>query len=360
VDKISGGTVTRAVTYYPAGGAVRINITSGSNTLYYILKDHLGSASVVTNSSGTVVGEQRYYPFGETRLTTGSIFTDQLFTGQREMTGLGIYHFNARFYSPKLGRFLSADTIVPNVANPQDLNRFAYVRNNPLRYTDPSGNRPCGDGEKYDCDGRLNPTSPSKPPVVIVPKPGGSGGDKDKNKKDNPPGHEYSAFTLVCPAVFNCTEAEMQEYMTQFQYPGQWPWSPVSDGLDAIVTPARFWNIPNPFFYYGGNQGLGGITVDISDDRSTITNLSKSSHIFHNGLVDRTLIQSEEGWYISTHGTGTNIRTSNPAFNHAIDAMNTAIGDEAFAYGVDLPMFIYIGADQSIQDAGSYILEWLH
>jgi len=94
------------------------------------------------------------------------------------MTGLGIYHFNARFYSPKLGRFLSADTIVPNPANPQDLNRFAYVRNNPLRYTDPTGNRPCGDGEKYDCDGRLNPTTPSKPPVVIIPNP--------KPEKGNP------------------------------------------------------------------------------------------------------------------------------------------------------------------------------
>ncbi len=129
---------------------------------------------MVTNSSGNVVGEQRYYPFGETRLSTG-----QLFTGQREMTGLGIYHFNARFYSPKLGRFISADSIVPNPANPQDLNRYSYVRNNPLRYTDPTGNRPCGDGEKYDCDGRLNPTTPPapKPPVVIVPNPKPEKGD---------------------------------------------------------------------------------------------------------------------------------------------------------------------------------------
>ena len=47
------------------------------------------------------------------------------------MAGLGIYDYGARFYSPKLGRFLSADTIVPNVHNPQDLNRFSYVRNNP-------------------------------------------------------------------------------------------------------------------------------------------------------------------------------------------------------------------------------------
>jgi len=103
VDKTSGGSVTRTVTYYPVAGAMRIN-----STLYYILKDHLGSASVITDASGTILGENRYYPFGETRLTTGTIYTDKLFTGQREMAGLGIYHYQARFYSPKLGRFLSA------------------------------------------------------------------------------------------------------------------------------------------------------------------------------------------------------------------------------------------------------------
>ena len=63
VDKASGGSVTRTVTYYPAAGAMRID-----STLYYVLKDHLGSASVVTNNSGTIQGTQRYYPFGETRL----------------------------------------------------------------------------------------------------------------------------------------------------------------------------------------------------------------------------------------------------------------------------------------------------
>ena len=100
VDKASGGSVIRTVTYYPVAGAMRIN-----STLYYILKDHLGSASVVTDASGNILGEQRYYPFGETRLTTGTIYTDKLFTGQREMAGLGIYHYRARFYSPYLNHF---------------------------------------------------------------------------------------------------------------------------------------------------------------------------------------------------------------------------------------------------------------
>ena len=111
VDKASGGSVTRTVTYFPVAGAMRIN-----NTLYYILKDHLGSASVVTDASGNILGENRYYPFGETRLSTGSILTDKLYTSQREMrrpdcpigrvegAGLGIYHFTQiilqKFYVP--------------------------------------------------------------------------------------------------------------------------------------------------------------------------------------------------------------------------------------------------------------------
>jgi RHS repeat-associated protein len=67
------------------------------------------------------------------------MYTNKLYTGQREMTGLGIYHYNARFYSPYINHFLSADTIVPGYTNPQNLNRYSYVTNNPLRYTDPSG-----------------------------------------------------------------------------------------------------------------------------------------------------------------------------------------------------------------------------
>ena len=65
---------------------MRINITGGSNTLYYILKDHLGSASVVLGSGGAWLGAQRYFPYGETRVPSGTIYTDKLFTGQREIT----------------------------------------------------------------------------------------------------------------------------------------------------------------------------------------------------------------------------------------------------------------------------------
>jgi RHS repeat-associated protein len=77
------------------------------------------------------------------------MLTDKLFTGQREITGLSIYHYGARFYSPKLGRFLSADTMNSNPDNPQKFNHYSYVINNPLRYTDPTGRKACDDVEDY-------------------------------------------------------------------------------------------------------------------------------------------------------------------------------------------------------------------
>lgn len=61
-----------------------------------------------------------------------------------------MYHFSARFYSPRLGRFLSADTIVPDPSNPQDLNRFSYVRNNPIKYIDPTGHIACIDFDRNE------------------------------------------------------------------------------------------------------------------------------------------------------------------------------------------------------------------
>jgi len=115
-----------------------------STTLTYLHGDHLGSTSLATYGSGPLEGQEvpgsrtGYYPFGETRYG-GAAPTDYGFTGQRQEAGFGLYDYNARYYDPYLNRFVSPDTIVPDPANPQSLNRYAYVRNNPLRYVDPSG-----------------------------------------------------------------------------------------------------------------------------------------------------------------------------------------------------------------------------
>jgi RHS repeat-associated protein len=109
--------------------------------LFYLLSDHLGSTSSLVNSSGgTVVGSTtRYLPFGGYRTAPSQTITDQDFTGQKENMELGLLYYNARFYVPGLGRFASADTIVPNPASPQSFNRYSYVRNSPLNRIDPTG-----------------------------------------------------------------------------------------------------------------------------------------------------------------------------------------------------------------------------
>jgi len=111
--------------------------TATTDVLTYLHGDHLGSASLATDANGGVLSEMRYTPYGETR--SGDMATDRRYTGQRFEASLGLYDYNARYYDPTLGRFISADTVVPEPGNPQSLNRYAYVRNNPLKYTDPSG-----------------------------------------------------------------------------------------------------------------------------------------------------------------------------------------------------------------------------
>ncbi len=68
--------------------------------------------------------------------------TDRQYTGQRWDADLGLYDYRARTYDPALGRFIQPDTVVPEPGDPQSLNRYAYVLNNPLRYNDPSGHCP--------------------------------------------------------------------------------------------------------------------------------------------------------------------------------------------------------------------------
>ncbi len=145
-------------TYYFAGGqliAMR-ELTSTGDALYYLHSDHLGSTSLTTDSGGNVTARQNYYPFGQIRPGgTGTMPTDIGFTGQRgHDSSLGsLMFFKARYFSPAVGRFLSADSIVPGAGNPQSLNRYSYGLNNPVKYRDPTGHYVC-DEDTGDCSTR--------------------------------------------------------------------------------------------------------------------------------------------------------------------------------------------------------------
>jgi RHS repeat-associated protein len=83
--------------------------------------------------------DERYTPWGTARDTSQQAAVPYRYTEQREEAALGLYDYGARWYDPSIGRFIQADTIVPEPGNPQSLNRYSYALNNPMKYTDPTG-----------------------------------------------------------------------------------------------------------------------------------------------------------------------------------------------------------------------------
>lgn len=107
------------------------------NTSFYH-PDHLGGVNAVTNAAGTVVAKTSYLPFGEVRQGGQEKFS---YTGKEKDKATDLYYFDARFNSPELRHFTQADSADADLSDPQDLNRYAYVGNNPLSYVDPDGHK---------------------------------------------------------------------------------------------------------------------------------------------------------------------------------------------------------------------------
>ncbi|MEQ8990187.1 MAG: RHS repeat-associated core domain-containing protein, partial [Pseudomonadales bacterium] len=140
---------------YLDGEAIATTTQSGGSVqqdLHYLLKDHLGSTDLITTAIGDIVQAQSFDAYGlrrydddytaltlASRLNFDSSWTTRGFTGHEGMDPVGLVHMNGRVYDPKLGRFLSGDPFVQDPANTQSFNRYSYVLNNPLSYTDPSG-----------------------------------------------------------------------------------------------------------------------------------------------------------------------------------------------------------------------------
>ena len=124
-------------------------VNGGSWTAYNIGRDYLGSVTHIATTSGTLVAEYSYDPWGRLRSpSTQSIFTPgnepdlflgRGFTGHEHLTWFGLINMNARLYDPLLGRFLSLDPYVQAPDFTQNFNRYSYALNNPLKYTDTDG-----------------------------------------------------------------------------------------------------------------------------------------------------------------------------------------------------------------------------
>ncbi len=154
LEKVTVGTTTNFKHYVESTtgtAAIYIRSSTGTNSTYYPLKDHLGSIDRVTNSAGAVTVALSYDAFGKRRGSnwTGSpssgewtniaATTRHGFTEHEHLDNLTLIHMNGRVYEPTLGRFLSADPYVTEPFDSQGFNRYSYVNNNPLSFTDPSG-----------------------------------------------------------------------------------------------------------------------------------------------------------------------------------------------------------------------------
>jgi RHS repeat-associated protein len=110
--------------------------------------DGRGSVRHVTGVAGQAAGQMRYTPFGEMAEQSGatSLFG---FTGEPQGGLNDLVYLRARYYNPALGRFLTQDSLIPDVTNSQALNPYAYVYNDPINLVDPSGNIPAIGGSLF-------------------------------------------------------------------------------------------------------------------------------------------------------------------------------------------------------------------
>jgi len=112
----------------------------------YILADNLGSPNVILDAGGEIDHILEFDPWGKRLDPTYSDslvnrVTNRGYTGHEMDDEMGVINMNARIYDPQLGRFFSADPVLPDATDLQQYNRYSYVGNNPMSFIDPSGNR---------------------------------------------------------------------------------------------------------------------------------------------------------------------------------------------------------------------------
>jgi len=149
--------VSTTTTYYYAGGrrvALAVN-----GVFSYLATDALGSVSVAVDAGGLSNASQLYQPYWGIRFSSGTIPTDRGYIGERNDAATGLSYFNARYYDPLAGQFVTPDPILPGGGfNPWGLSRYAYAEGNPVTSADPSGLR------MLECD-------PCGSPIPVTPTP---------------------------------------------------------------------------------------------------------------------------------------------------------------------------------------------
>lgn len=158
-----------------------------NSTTQFIHADHLGSTRLVTGVNQSVLDSIDYIPYG--LQVSGDTATGHKFTGKERDAESGLDDFDARYYGSSLGRFMTPDEPLEDqhTSDPQSWNLYSYVRNNPLRYTDPTGNA-CVQGS----DGKYHDDNSGGETCAQV----------DQNNKNAQPSATVTATPGSLPAAF--------------------------------------------------------------------------------------------------------------------------------------------------------------
>ena len=112
-----------------------------TGTVYFYVRDHLGSSRLVLDSTGNILSKFNYEPYGvELPSPTGNVTNEKYkYTGQERDYDTGMDYMHFRYYGSNIGRFMKPDNMITNVMNPQSWNLYSYVNNSPINANDPSG-----------------------------------------------------------------------------------------------------------------------------------------------------------------------------------------------------------------------------
>ncbi len=148
-EKVEKSGITEEKHYIRAGEhavAVFTQRNTSNDETQYLHRDHLGSIDTITDKNGAIVEKLSFDAFGKRRISNwdheAPIIVSNItrgYTGHEMLDAFELIHMNGRIYDPMLGRFMSPDPMLQLPKSLQNYNRYSYVLNNPLSFTDPSG-----------------------------------------------------------------------------------------------------------------------------------------------------------------------------------------------------------------------------
>jgi RHS repeat-associated protein len=233
------------------------------------------------------------------------MFTDRKYTGQREVAGIGLYYYNARFYDAGLGRFISPDSIIAGARNPQALNRYAYALNSPMNVIDPSGHYGV-------CPGKITPTDDGMcGPGDYTKKETISDSTTIDNNTD-----DYHSVHHVLIAAFS----GMQPYLLEQSDSscGYCSWEP---------------EIANPFEVLNLFFGIGQNIVSMSQKSNIFIYMNYYKDSYRNAHIPSLTIDNQSGSNVSVMNARFNVTSFTENINYGV-SKESMIGPPNYYFGV--------------------------